>query len=327
MFGREKKAHDVIGIHVGRTSLTIARIVKPSGPVEVRQLFRTALPRALSAWPMDLVRAALVEARKQVTMKAERIHLTLPSDLAPSYFFVVPSLKGEQLDNAVKLQLENKWGNQCGELSYQFQMLEKRGEQYRMFAASMPLERLRLVVSSFAEINCPIDLVEVEGVSVSNLVSALVSGNSPVAVLHLCSSWGEIHVLRRDRVALSRPITRLESDSGRPEGGDAPPAQAEPKPDDPAAALGSSYLERICREANKTLDYFEIELLSPAVERLFLIGEAASAPGLADLLARQLELKVEILDTGDAVSDSTGHYEPTRHGLAVAVAAGEGGIK
>ena len=323
MFGRRKKIPEVVGIHVGRTTLTFVRVIKHPDRVEIRQLFHTALPRALSAWPADAVRQALLEAKKKINLKADEVRLSLPSDLAPNHFLLVPSTKQEQLDSAVKLQLEHKLGNQCGQLSYQFQVLEKRGEQYRVFCTSLPTERLRVILASFADINCPVDLVEVESVSVANLVASRITGTSPVAVLHICSDWSEIHVLRRGQVALSRPIPKLENDVDR--AGETVPqdSSGELAPGSPAAALGSWYLDRISREANKTLDYFEIELLLPAVERLWLIGEAASLAGLDDILAQQLAVKVEVLGPGGSIDDATKQYDPVRHSLAVAAAVGE----
>lgn len=323
MFRRKKKDPEAVGIHVGRSSLTLVRVVKHRDQAEVRQLFHVPLPRGLSLWPVDAVRVALAEAKRQVGAKVDEVRLTLPDDLAPSYFLMMPSLNGSELDSAIKFQLEGLWGNQAGELRYQSHVLEKRGDRCRVFCASIPMERLRLIIESFSEARFPIDAVEVEGVSAANLASR-VYHTAPIAVLNICPDCAAIHVIHRNRIAVSRPIPRLEAAS---EGTDGSPAnEPEPAPAErQQGAVGGPYLDRIVRESNKTLDYFEVELLSPPVKRMLLIGESASAPGLAEALSQRLEVTAEVPDLSESIADSTGEYDPARHSLAVAAAVGEEG--
>lgn len=327
---KEKKIQESIGIHVGRRSLTIVRIAKPPGQIEIKQLFHTQMARPLSTWPHEIVAEALGKMKHDVNLKIERVNLTLPSDIAPNHFLMVPSVKDDQLDGVVKLQLANKWSAQEGELSYQFQVLEKRGDRYRMFTASIPLVRLKQILHSFGAVKLPIDLVEVESVSAANLVSYCRTVNATTAILNICPDWAEMTILRRDRVALSRPILKFEHDGAadtNPGTGSTVTTVATPKGEDPNNVLGAWYLDRVGREINKTLDYFEVELLCPRVERLLLIGEAASVAGLDKLLAQRLDIDVEVLDTGRKITDCTNNYDPTLHGLAVAAAAGEEGIQ
>jgi Tfp pilus assembly PilM family ATPase len=328
--GRKKKNPEPLGIHVGRTRLTIVRVAEnDDGVTEILELFSRELNRDEAGWPVELIRSTLADARREVNLKAKDARMTVASDLAPSHFLVLPVMKGEKLSNAVKLQLQNKWGNDGSDLSFQYQPLEKRGDRCRVFAPSIPTERLRLLLGSFAEVNCPIDSMEVEGVSLANLMvrTGLLDG-APISAIQVEPAWGEIYLFRRKQVVLSRPIPKQEGDftsSGEHAAVDADPEENQPggsETADPADRLGSVYLGRVAREANKTLDYFEIELLSPPVERLFLIGEAADTPGLAEFLAGHLELAVEALGDSDHIHDTTGAYEPALHALAVAAAAG-----
>ena len=323
MFGRKKNDPQVIGIHVGRNTLTTARVATEDGVAHVQELFSEPLPRIPAGWPVELVAEKLRLAKRSVNLKAEVARITVASDLAPTYFFVVPPMKGEQLENALKLQLENKWGNAGSDLSYHFQVIEKRGERCRVFAPSIPTERLRLILSSFLDINCHIDSMEVEGVSLANLMLYCgFAGAAPVAALLVCPNWGEVFILSRKRIALSRAIPKLETDTAVGEDGplDVPEAVADA---DGQGALSPAYLGRIAREANKTLDYFEIELLAPAVTSLYLVGESAETVELPAFLHEELEIQVKVLDTGEKVVDDTGMYEPALHGLAVAAAIGE----
>jgi len=325
LLSRKSKTPEALGIHISRDALTVARVARFSDHTKVLQLFSDSLPRDPGGWPVERVREKLAAARKSIGFKIEKARVTLPSDLAPTHFFMVPIMKGEQLRNALKIQIENKWGNAAADLRYEFVTLEKRGERCRVFAPSIPMERLRLILESFAAVNCPLDVVEVEGVSVANLAAYCgLADGAPVGVLQLAPQWAEIYILRRRKTVLSRAIMKLEDDPNRPED-EGPPSDSD-EADGGAHAtpdVASSYLGRVAREANKTLDYFEIELLLPAVERLILLGGTAEAPGLSAFLEKELELQVDVLDTGSRIQDKTGEYEPARHGLAVAAALGE----
>ena len=318
---RKHKVGETLGIHIGRDTLTIVRIAKLSDRTEVRQLYSEPLPRLPSVWPGDLVAEKLRDAKKSVDFKAQEARITLAGDLAPSHFLVMPPMKGEQLREAIKLQIQNEWGNAAPDLSYQFQILEKRRERCRIFVPSIPTDRLRQILGSFLDANCQIDSMEVEGVSFANLLAnTQVSENAPVGVLLIGASWGEVFIFRRNKIALSRPMTKSDNDGNSTDEGSA--LETEPDEETAGHALDTGHLRHLIRETNKTLDYFEIELLSPAVERLFVAGDGADSPELPVFLQAKLELKAGVLDTGNGIEDTTGEFEPARHGLAVSAAMG-----
>ncbi|MFH1730390.1 MAG: hypothetical protein ABIF82_01920 [Planctomycetota bacterium] len=321
---RKKVTPEALGIHVGRDTLTIVRVAKLPGKIEVRQLSSEPLPRLPTIWPRDLVAEALRAARKTIDLKAEEARITLASDLAPSHFLVMPPMKGEQLKDALKLQIQNKSDNAASDLSYQFHVLEKRRERCRVFVPSIPTEKLRQILGSFLDVNCQIDLMEVEGVSFANLLAhAQMSENAPIAVLLIGRSWGEIFIFRRGKIVLSRPVSKPDTDAGSTDGATSAGAAAvELDLNDDGGEMDATHLGHLVRETNKTLDYFEIELLSPAVEHLFVAGKGSDAPGLTGFLQEQLNLHVSALDTGDGIEDTTGEFEPVLHGLAVAAAMG-----
>ncbi len=316
---------EALGIHVGREAVTIVRVAKLPGRIEIKAVYSEPMSRLPGVWPADVVAETLRAARKSVDLRAPDARITLASDLAPTHFLVLPPMKGEQLRDAIKLQLQNEGGDNAADLSYQVQVLEKRRERCRILVPSIPTERLRSILGSFLETNCHLDSMEVEGVSFANLLAhAQVSDNAPVAVLLIGSNWGEIFIFRRNKIVLSRPISKLEADSGSAAEAGVTHSGADDIPDlgDTDGPLDPTTLGHLVREANKTLDYYEIELLSPAVERLYVAGEAADTPELLRFLGEQLELHAVALDSGERVEDTTGEYEPTRHGLAVAAAIG-----
>ena len=120
---RKKKTPEALGIHVGRDALTIVRIAKLPDRISILQLYSEPLPRLPSIWPADLAAENLREARKSVDVRAEEARMTLASDLAPCHFLVMPPMKGEQLKDAIKLQIQNKSGSAASDLSYQFHVL------------------------------------------------------------------------------------------------------------------------------------------------------------------------------------------------------------
>jgi Tfp pilus assembly PilM family ATPase len=145
-----------------------------------------------------------------------------------------------------------------------------------------------------------------------------------MAVLGITHNWSEISIVRQRKVVLTRSIARVEEEDAGVEADAGPRLGSEPfKLGDEIPDLEPAYLGRVAREANKTLDYFEIELLSPAVERLLLTGRGACVDELAPLVGDELQLNCSPLDTEGKVEDDTGEYDPRLHGLAVGAAIGE----
>jgi len=325
MLHRSKKSQQVLGIHVSRSALTLARVLRHPDALEITQLFHEPLPRDPGTWPADRVGAVLRLAKRSVNMNAEQAHITLASDLAPNHFFTMPAMKPDQMANAVKLQLENKWGSAGSELCFEFKAFEKRGERCRVFAPSIPLETLHQILASFLAVKCRIDLLEVEAVSVTNLlVHCDLVSSAPVAVLDVGPEASEIHIVRRKRVVLSRSIAKPENEAIKIDDDPVAPRKEE-SVGTPVEGVGldPNYAGRLSREANKTLDYFEIELLAPPVERMLLIGEASGSPALVSYLGQELDLTVRPVGAGNRIQDRTGQFEPALHAVAAAAAAGE----
>jgi hypothetical protein len=322
---RNQEAPEVLGIHVGRNTLTVARIAKRPGVTRLLQLFHADLPRDPGGWPVQLAGEVLKRARRTVNLRCDEAHVTLAGDLAPSQFFLMPSMGRDQLENALKLKLEEKWGKVAAGLCYEIQTVEKRGDRCRVFAASMLSELLRCVLGSLAEVNCHVDVMEVEPITAANLLAYCgLSRNAPIAVLSIAHNWSEIAIVRHKKVVLTRAIPKVEDEDAGIEADAGPRLGGEILPlGDDVPPLDPSYLGRVALEANKALDYFEIELLSPAVERLILTGRAARVDRLAPLIGDELQLACGPLDTEGKIEDETGDYDPPRHGLAVGAAIGE----
>jgi Tfp pilus assembly PilM family ATPase len=316
-FGRRKdKEQEALGVHIARDAVTIARVAKLNGSIQVVQLFHQPLPREPGKWPAELAEEKLAMARRAVNLVAEEAAVTVAGDLAPSHFLSMPALDDDQLADAVKLQIENKWGDSPPQLSWEYAALGKRGERCRVFASSIPLQTLKLILTSFRGVNCKIDVVEVEPVSLANLLHLCRLGNDkPVAALSLGSGCAEIHIVNKRGLALSREITLAENRAPEPvEAGD----------ETGRSGLDAASLQTVTHEVNKTLDYFEIEMLSPPVERLVLVGKAADDRGIQDMMEFELGVRIGPLDTELPISDATNRFQPTLHGLAVAAAVNAG---
>ena len=315
---RRRGETEALGIHVSRSAVTFARVVRQPDTVEVLELFSEALPREAAKWPVPLAARKLRLARRAVNLGAEEAAITVAGDLAPSHFFSMGILPDDQLGDAVKLQIENKWGSSPPQFSFQYVVLDQRGDRCRVLGVSIPIQTLKMILASFRDVNCKVDSMEIESISMANLlVYCRVARSAPVAVLNIGPFSSEVHIISRKKLALSREITLPER------AGDGASVFTEDADGEPR--LDPACVQAIVREANKTLDYFEIEMLSPPVQRLVLVGKGARDAGLTEALGRELGLKAGPLDTGEYVSDATRRFDPTLHGLAVATALGTGG--
>jgi len=323
---RRKRHPETVGIHVGRGAMTVARVGSAKGKPCVLNVFSEALPRRPDEWPAERVAAFVRKARKAVPLQAASVTLTLASDLAATSFLDMPCLGADQLAEAVALELDDVWKRESDRpISYQFEILHSYPDRYRVFVASIPMTRLRLILTTFADAGCKIDAMEVETVSLANLLSATGAADSaPLAVLDVGPTWGEIHILKGDKVLLSRSVMKAdveEVSAGSPKGTTSNAGSTRTVPN---GVLPTTRLPWIVQEAGKTLDYFEIELVAQPVERLFLMGESSQDARLPGMLQDDLSLDVELLNCGGALEDRTGDLDLPHHALAVAAALSEG---
>ena len=316
---RKKKDPEVVGIHVGRSSITIVRVVRFPETVQVTRVFREVLNREAAQWPAEAIDQKLDLAKRAVDLRAEEVTVTLSSDLAPSYFLSLPALADEHLAEAIELQIKNNWGESCPDLSWEYSILEKQGGRCRVFGVGIPSEMVRGILGSFRGANCAVDSMEVDSVSMVNLLAyCRLLGATPNAVLDIGPASAYIHIVNKGRIDLSREIVLQDPSSS------SVAASAVLVTDDSGELrLTPAYVQRVTTEVNKTLDHFEIEMLSQPVERLILIGEGTKDNSLTDVLGQELGLSVGVLETGDRISDATGRFDPALHGPAVAAAVGD----
>jgi len=323
---RRKKHPETVGIHVGRGTMTVARVGSAKGKPCVLKLFSEALPRRPNEWPAKSVAAFVKKAKKAVPLQAASVTLTLASGLVRTSFLDMPCLGADQLAEAVVIELDDVWRRESDRpISHQFEILHSYPDRYRVFVASIPIARLRLILTTFADAGCKIDAMEVETVSLANLLSAAgATDSAPLAVLDIGPAWGEIHILKGDKVLLSRSVMKADGEEGPAGSPKGTTSDADSTRTAPKGAVPTTRLPWIVREAGKTLDYFEIELVAQPVERLFLMGESSQDARLPGMLRDDLSLDVELLNCGDALEDRTGDLDLPRHALAVAAALSEG---
>jgi Tfp pilus assembly PilM family ATPase len=319
-----RKDSESIGIHVGSDRMTVLRAARQQNLVRVVQMASERLLRRPGEWPAGAVADFLRRARRAVKFKVRSVGMGLASDLAATTVLDMGGRDGPMLAEAVSQRLQEQHRGASAQLTFDFEVTERFQERCHVWAVSMPLPMLKLILATAREAPLKVDAVLGQSVALARLLEfSGLFGRAPVAALCLGKLWSGLHIFKDRKVAFSRilaPTDLREQDdpsAGTASAGSEEGSEAE-------ALSGPAYAPGwLVSEVGKCLDYFEIELLSEAVERVFLVGEGARAEEVRETLIHDLSVDVAPMELGERVEDRTGEFDGSRHALALAAALHE----
>jgi type IV pilus assembly protein PilM len=292
-----------VGVDLGRRTVKIVAVRHRSRPQLVSAAIQ-AIPEGAIEGGVILNPAAVIDAlraaRRSARIRGGRGVIGMGGRNVIVRHFAFPPMPPEELRNAVRWEAERQLPVRMEDTVMDAQPLgdvtEDGQRRLEVLMAAAPERDALLHFRVATEGGLDVAAIEVTSLALARLLG---DTETPTAAVDIGSDVTEIVISHKTLplVCRSLPVGRdhlsWDNDSGTaaPGDGDAAP----PAPGGPAAASASGFRE-LLEGLTRSLDYFQAQARRGTVERVVLTGEGALLPGVAQVLAAELAVPVEVGD-------------------------------
>lgn len=175
-----------------------------------------------------------------------------------------------------------------------FRVPVQEHREAKVYAVVSPRAQIRQSVDFIRKSGLGIDCIEIEQLSIGNIVEQLAGQEKGVAVLHIERNHGSISLYQDSALYLSRKIdTGLARFETLQLDGDDIRSDAE------------RLYEPIILELQRSLDFYESQFAKPSIRRLLVAPRHPLLQSFCDYASGTTGLQVEFLNLGEVYPDST----------------------
>jgi Tfp pilus assembly PilM family ATPase len=267
-------------------------------------------------------------------------------------YLTLPHLLDDELENAIKLQVDAETAGSPYPLSAQHFIADRNAAGVRVGLVLFPKQTLHSLVEFCRSLETPLDGIEVEAASYfTTCTSSEQIPDTGAAVLDLRGDAFNLHVLGKLSPAFSRSVPVSSVWNAKPQevahAGAEPPVQGIPSPGHPTGtrtpvapgrpdaqvgvspspartcAFSALGIRSLAKEIHDTLQYLEFELRGSQVTKLILAGDMSRQDGLDRRLGLALGISVEALRLPSFLSpEAAGGTDPRLFGIALGASYG-----
>ncbi len=255
------------------------------------------------------------ELWKELGIKNNHVHTALSEDVVYTRVLKLPVLSDNELNNALKFELEQYIPLPVEKVYYSFVRLEKvkekKGLKELVFVAAVPRERVDKFLRITTELGLVVEVLETSMTALARSVS--LSKDNPVLIVDLGYSQFSLGIAKKGRLyisqklelsgaALTRLLARtLNVDESQAEQIKNQYGLDRKQLNGKVADILSVAVNQLADEAKRTIAFFEDKILAEKVNEVVLVGGGAILPDLAGYLSGRLEMEVGLPLFGDAV--------------------------
>ena len=252
---------------------------------------------------------------KELGIKSNHVHTALSEDVVYTRVLRLPVLSDNELNNALKFELEQYIPLPVEKVYYSFVRLEKvkekKGFKELVFVAAVPRERVDKFLRVTTELGLVVEVLETSMTALARSVS--LQKENPVLIVDLGYSQFSLGIAKKGRLYISQKLelsgaalTRLLARTLNVD-----EVQAEQiknrygldrkQLNGKVADILSVAVNQLADEAKRTIAFFEDKVLAEKVKEVVLTGGGAVLPDLAGYLSGKLEMEVGLPLFGDTV--------------------------
>ncbi|MDT8452957.1 MAG: hypothetical protein RQ936_09480 [Gammaproteobacteria bacterium] len=180
---------------------------------------------------------------------------------------------------------------------------ERREE--KMYVVVTPRDEIQKTVDFVRKTGLRLDTIDIEELSLGNLIEQVESLTRGVAVMHFGQNHGAISLYSDSALYLTRKI-----DTGLFR------FETMPSPD-----AEEQIYESIILELQRSLDFYESEFSRPPISKLIIAPRHPILQGFSDYVSNHSDLTVEIMKLGQIYTDSTALDDENQARCLLAIAA------
>jgi MSHA biogenesis protein MshI len=191
-----------------------------------------------------------------------------------------------------------------------FRVPVQQHREEKVYAAVSRREKVQQTVDFIRKSGLSVDVIDIEQLSIGNIVEQLDGQEKGVAVLHIERDHGSINLYQNSALYLSRGIdTGLSRFEALQAQGVDLHADAE------------RIYEPITLELQRSLDFYEHQFAKPPIRRLLVAPRHPLLQSFCDYASGSTGLQVEFMNLGEVLSDSSALDDQDQTSCLLAIAA------
>jgi Tfp pilus assembly PilM family ATPase len=349
----KSQTESAVGLDMTSSTLRAVKLTRGKEGMRVDQVVTEVAQDTSYEARQDALFRAIGAIKAKTGMKNTQFRISISNSDATVKYLSFPHLLEEELENAIKLQVDSETAASPYPLTAQHFIADRTASGVRVTLVLFPKERLNALVEFCRHLESPLDGVEVEASSYcTTCISSEQIPDTGAVVLDLRADAFNLHVLGRTSPVFSRVIPNSSVWNGKPRNGSVvagetvvqgstgqgplptTAAPGTPKvegsgaggvgPSSPMSySFSSLSIRSLAREIHDTLQYLEFELRGSEVAKLILAGDLSRQEGLERRLRLSLGIMAEPLRLPSFLSaDTAASMDPRLFGIALGASYG-----
>ncbi len=245
---------------------------------------------------------------KQTRVTTNHVHMALPEEAVFTRVLKLPSLSDNELNSALKFELEQYIPLPVEKVYYSFVRLgkvkEKKGFKELVFVAAVPKERVDRLLRFTTELGLVVEVLETSMTAIARAASF--NRENPVLVIDMGYSQFSMGVVKKGKLYISQKLelsgmalTRLLSRTLNVDEAQAEQVKRQyglnkKQFNGKVADILLVAINQLVDEAKRMIAFFEDKVIAEKVKEVVLVGGGAVMPDLAGYLSDKLGIEVGI---------------------------------
>lgn len=196
-----------------------------------------------------------------------------------------------------------------------FRVPVQEHKEGKIYVVAAPKDNIQKTVDFVRKTGLALSAIDIEELSLGNIIERMSDHQRGVAVLHFGQSHGFISLFSHSALYLSRKV-----DTGLKQ-------LAEIHAQDSALEAREQIYESIILELQRSLDFYESEFSRPPIIKLIVAPKHPILQGLCDYVSSQSGLSVELIDLAQVYTETIALNDENQAKCLLAIAAASRKIK
>lgn len=317
----------IVGLDIGSNTIKVLELKNTKKGHQLKNLGEAVLPegsivnKAISK--PDAVADTLSVLMDDLRIKTKNVAISISGHSVIIKKVSMPSMSDSELKESIPWELEQYIPQSIQDVSYDYQVIpgETPDGNIDVLIVAAKKDVTNSYISLVNEVGLNPVVVDVDVFALENMYEINYAETQGVlALINIGASVTNINILKDGISIFTRDITvggnqftdwimkELECGFEEAEAMKLTLLSGEPSPQ--LDRISQDYIDLICGEIKRTLDFFSSTLWKDKIETIMLGGGSSKVPGLRDALTDMTESQVEMMNPFRSISYDTADFDP-----------------
>mgnify|MGYP000005137794 CR=1 FL=1 len=319
VFGFGSNKHTVVDI--GSSAIKAAVISGNKSNIHISSVNCRRLPSGIiNEGKIDdnsIVATELKELLEKMDIKPKKVITTIPTAHLLTRNFEMPHLKGNELTEAIKWELDDVLSNSVEETTFDYMITNKEEDSINVLVIAAQNEIIRQYKAPFKELGIKANVINIKPMALTSLLNYQEKLEEPAAIVDFGHQGTRIILCDKDHIFLTRTVDTggydftknimdsqqydyQEAEEHKWNNGIIKSPEDQPMDEDVSLLGVGDDLEGIAKEIideiSRSIEFYSIKNRGENIENLYITGGSSLLDGLDELIEEETGLKGERID-------------------------------